>query len=148
MTLARPNAGHAPALGSLQGVEHVLGLAGLADEQAHVLVIDCRGVLGDELRRQHGDGRLAGDLGEVDRPCQAGVVARPAADEVQVAGRPHLVEHRPDLGAALQHVQHLARHLGLLVDLLEHEVGIAAFLDGVHRLGDRFRLPLDDRCHP
>ena len=77
----------------LQGIQHILGLARLADKEAHILVVDRRDILGDELRGQHRDRRPAGQLGKVNRACQAGVVTGAAADEVQLARGAHLFEH-------------------------------------------------------
>ena len=71
------------------------------------------------------------------------MVTRSAAHEVQVAGVFHPIDNGGHVWRTIQHVQNLARHLALLVDFLEHEVGVTAFLNSFHRLGDNFRFALD-----
>jgi len=71
------------------------------------------------------------------------VVAGAAANKIQIARVLHLVHHSLHIRAASQHVQHLARHLRLLVDLFQHEVSVAALLHGAHRFGDLFRCAFD-----
>ena len=66
-----------------------------------------------------------------------------AADEVQLAGRAHFFKDGGDIGGTVQQVEEFTRHLGLFVDLLEHEVGVAALLDGIHRLGNLFGAARD-----
>ena len=106
-------------LGRLEGVEHVLGLARLADEDPDVLGTHRGRVLGDELRRQHGDRGAPGELGEVDGADRGGVEARAAADQVEMPGVPHLLHQGRHVRARVQQVQELAGDLRLLVDLLE-----------------------------
>ncbi len=78
-------AGHAFLLGGLQGIEHIFGLAGLADENAHVLPVHRRKILRDELRRQHRDNGFLCQLGKVHRTGQAGMITGATADEVHLA---------------------------------------------------------------
>jgi len=49
-----------------------------------------------------------------------------------------------DIGVGFQEVQQFPRYLGLFVDLFEHKMGIAAFLDGIHFNGDVLRFALDE----
>ena len=74
------------------------------------------------------------------------MVTCPAADKVQIASISHLLDNRSHIGRAIQHVQDFARHLRLLVNFLEHEVGIAAFLHRLHRLRDNFRITNDGQA--
>ena len=141
--IRQPKTLHALFFGSVERVEDVLRLAGLAEEETDILRTDGWQVLRDELRRDHGDHGTAGQAGKIDRPGQAGVVAGAAADEVEVAGLFHFVQHELHIRAASQHMEHFARHLGLLVDLFEHEVGVAALLHGAHSFGDLFGRALD-----
>ena len=141
--ICQPKALHALFFGGVERVQHVFRLAGLADEQPHVLRTNGGQVLRNELRRQHGDHSTPSQTGEKHRPSQAGMIARAAANEIQVAGVSHFVHNQPHVGAASQHMQHFSRHLRLFVDLLEHKVGIAALLHGAHRFRDHLRSPFN-----
>ena len=139
--VGQAKAGHAALLGRFQRVEHILGLAGLADEDAHILGADRGRVLGDELRRQHGDGGAA-------RPVARSRPSPPTRRDNSCRSRSNTDDgpsssarrNGATSGLRIQQVEQLAGHLWLLVDLLQHEVRIAALLHRVHRLGDRFRL--------
>ena len=129
--------------GDVEGVEHVLGLAGLAHEHPDVLGPEGGAVLGDELRRQHRHRGASGQPRQVHRPQHAGVVGGAAGDEVEVPRLAHLLDVAGDVHGGVQQVQQLAGHLGLLVDLLEHEVRVAALLGRLHGLDDLLGLALD-----
>ncbi len=93
--VGQAEAGHAHLFRALQGVQHILGLAGLADEQAHIFVADGRGVLGGELRRKHGvDGNARRAARSRPSPASAGVVTGAAADEIHMAGLRIFSTHR------------------------------------------------------
>jgi len=71
-------------LGALEGIQHILRLARLADENAYILRIDRWSILGNELRRQNGDYGAFRQPAKVDGASQAGMVARAAADEIHI----------------------------------------------------------------
>ena len=79
-----------------------LGLARLADENPHILMIDRRRILRDELRREHGDDRAPGQLRKINRADLCGVITRPTADEIQIARILHLLDQRFDFAIAVQ----------------------------------------------
>ena len=74
--------------------------------------------------------------------------ARAAADQVEVPGAPHLLHQGRDVRARVHQVQELAGDLRLLVDLLLHEVRVAALANGVHRIGDELDRPVDEAAVP
>ena len=102
---AAPGAGFSETpefLGSFQRVQYILGLAGLADENSHVIVIDCRRILGDELRSKDRDRGATCELCDIDRAHRRGVIARAAPDQIQMTGVLHLLDQWLHLGTAVQ----------------------------------------------
>jgi len=128
------------------GVEHVFRFPALADEDPHVLRPHRWPVLRDELRGQDRAGRPAGQAGQVDRSQQAGVITGAAADQVEVACCGHALNHLRDVGSCLHEMNQFSHHLRLLVDLLQHEVGVASLLVRFHALGGDLYLSLDGRA--
>jgi hypothetical protein len=68
------------------------------------------------------------------------MIARATADEIHITRGFYGLQDAGHIRVMRQQVQQLACHLGLLVDFLEHKVGIAAFLHRGHFLGDQLWL--------
>ena len=126
----------APALGLPHGGHGVQSLAGLADDDDQGLFIHQR-VAVAELAGQHHLHRAAHQLFPVVLADHTHVIAGAAGDDEDagdlpdvVLGHVQVVQHHPAVPDAGR--DGLADGLGLLHDLLEHEVRIAALLGGGH----------------
>ena len=72
------------------------------------------------------------------------MVARSAADQVNIVCVLHPLDDVIHFLRVIQQVKQFPGNNRLLVDLLEHEVGVTALLSSLHRLDDFFHPPLDD----
>ena len=127
---------HAPALGQLEGGQRIAGLARLADDDDQI------------LRLQDGVAvaELAGDIHLCGHPRQrlngglahhAGVHGRAAAHQMHCAYAAQLFIRQFRDAQLRQAILHPGADRcrdggGLLVDLLEHKVGVAALFRGFH----------------
>jgi len=94
--------GYAAFHGGFQRIQHILGLARLADENPHVFISNCGRILRDELRRKHGDRGAPRQLRDVDRADRRGVITRAASDQIQMVRALHLFDDFLDIRAAVQ----------------------------------------------
>ena len=127
---------HAAALGQLECCQRVTGLAGLADDDDQIVLFQNRVPVAELAGNVH----LGGHTGQRFNgrfAHHAGMHRRAAAHQMHPANAAqHLVRQRRD--AQLRHsILHTGAHCGrdggrLLVDLLEHEVGVAALLSRFH----------------
>ena len=134
----------APALGLPQGGQGVGGLAGLADDDDQGGVVQ-HGIGVAELRGQHRLHRHTAEIFDDVLAVDAHIVRRAAGHnvdppEIFQVFRRELDVVQDNAPLADPGVDGVPHSLGLLVDLLEHEVGVAALLRRGDLPGDVLRL--------
>ncbi len=118
------------------------GLAGLGDRDDERPLVDRRRAVA-ELRADRRARRDADPVLDGGGADERGVVRGPAGDELDAIDRGERLREalellEPDVVLARHPTgDRLAQRLGLLVDLLEHEVLVAALLGGLGRPVDR-----------
>ena len=127
---------HAPALGQLEGGQRIAGLAGLADDDDQIFRLQdgvaVAELAGDVHLCGHPRQRLDGGLAH-----HTGVHGRAAAHQMYRANAAQLFVRQFRDAQLRQTVLHPGADRcrdggGLLVDLLEHKVGVAALFGGLH----------------